>query len=168
MIKKGSREISDSFWQKVEPLVPPPERVEGKEYKRRPGGGRKPISSRQIFEAIIYKLRTGCQWKELPKERFGSPSAIHAYFLHWLREGFFVAFWRAGLAEHEEMEGIAWRWQGKDESLLETPLVQEVDSADKTHKNGKKQQKASASGKPWCPVVPRRNQRKSKRSGIKK
>jgi transposase len=30
-----------------------------------------------VFEAIVYVLRTGYQWKALPKRRFGSASAIH-------------------------------------------------------------------------------------------
>ena len=35
----------------------------------------------KVFEAIVYVLRTGCQWKALPKEVFGSASSIHKYFL---------------------------------------------------------------------------------------
>ena len=40
------------------------------------GGGGKPLGDRQIFAGIVYVLRTGCQWKALPKS-FGSASAIH-------------------------------------------------------------------------------------------
>ena len=72
---------------------------------------------RQVFSAIVYVLRTGCQWKALPKE-FGSASAIHLHFQQWHRAGFFVGLWRAGLAEYDEMEalpgtGKAWtgRWR---------------------------------------------------------
>lgn len=43
---------------------------------RKPGGGRTPRSPRLVFEAIVYVLRTGRQWKGLPRERFGSVSAI--------------------------------------------------------------------------------------------
>lgn len=84
-------EVSDAFWERVEPLVPVPERDPQKSYTRRLGGGRKPIPPRRVFEAIIYLLRTGCQWKALPKERFGSPSAIHTHFMRWMRGGFFIA-----------------------------------------------------------------------------
>jgi len=44
-----------------------------------------------VFEAIVYVLRTGIQWKALPKAQFGSPSSIHKYFLAWKRAGVFVA-----------------------------------------------------------------------------
>jgi transposase len=36
-------------------------------YRRKPGGARKPKAARTVFEAIVYVLRTGCQWKALPK-----------------------------------------------------------------------------------------------------
>jgi transposase len=48
-----------------------------RKYQRKPGGGGKPIEARTVFEAIVYVLRAGCQWKALPEERFGSASAIH-------------------------------------------------------------------------------------------
>ena len=69
----------------------------------------------------MYVLRTGCQWKALPREHFGSASAIHKRFLEWEQAGFFSALWRARLAEHDEMEGIAWRWQSFDGALLKAP-----------------------------------------------
>jgi len=102
-----SWEVSDEFWAKVEPLIPVRERSAKRKYQRRAGGGRKPLRARRVFSAIVYVLRTGCQWKALPKE-FGSTSAIHQHFQRWQRVGFFVALWRSGLAEYDEMEGIAW------------------------------------------------------------
>jgi transposase len=45
------------------------------------------MPARQIFTAIVYVLRTGCQWKALPRE-FGAVSAIHTHFKRWQREGF--------------------------------------------------------------------------------
>jgi transposase len=101
--------VSDVFWASVEPLVPVVTRTDGRQYRRQPGAGRKPIPARQIFSGIVYVLRTGCQWKALPRE-FGSSSAVHAHFQRWQRAGFFLRLWQAGLAEYDEMEGIAWRW----------------------------------------------------------
>jgi len=86
--------------------------------------GRKPIPARQIFSAIVYVLRTGCQWKALPRE-FGSASAVHAHFQRWQRAGFFLCLWQAGLAEYDEMEGIAWRWQSIDGAIHKAPLATE-------------------------------------------
>jgi hypothetical protein len=53
----------------------------------------------------------------LPKDIFGSPSSIHQYFLDWEEAVFFRNLWRAGLAEYDDMEGIAWYWQSIDGAI---------------------------------------------------
>ena len=120
-----SWEVSDAFWQRVKPLIPYPKRDPKKKYKRKPGAGRKPIDYRVVFSAIVYVLRTGIQWKALPKERFGSPSAIHRYFRDWEKQGVFKKLWEAGLTEYHEVLGIQWQWQSVDGSNLKAPLAQE-------------------------------------------
>jgi len=54
MARIQSWEVSDSFWEKVEPLIPPPERDPNKAYERKSGDGRNPIASRKTFEAILF------------------------------------------------------------------------------------------------------------------
>ena len=137
-----SWEVSDSFWSKVEPLIPKVKRDKTKEYQRRKGGGRKPMESRQIFEAIVYVLRTGIQWKALPKE-YGSSSSIHRYFQRWEKEGFFLKLWKKGLAEYDDMEGIAWKWQSI------------------TDREKKWNQASYSRRRTWSPVVDRRNRSES-------
>ena len=102
--------VSDELWAKVGPLVPGRQRPEGRRYRRKPGAGRKPMAARRVFSAIVYVLRTGCQWKALPKE-YGSASAVHQHFQNWQKAGFFLKLWQAGLVEYDGMEGIAWEWQ---------------------------------------------------------
>ena len=90
-----SWEVTDAFWSRVEPLVPARrERDPEKTFVRKPGGGCKPKPARVVFEAIVFVLRTGCQWKALPAERFGSASAVHQRFLEWEKAGFFEVLWR--------------------------------------------------------------------------
>lgn len=155
-----SWEVSDAFWEKVAPLIPQPERNPNKSYKRKAGGGRKPIPPRKILEAILYVLRTGCRWKSLPKDLFGSPSAIHTHFLRWTGAGLFVALWQAGLAECDDMEGIAWSWQSIDEAMVKSPTV--MDSIDSNPTDGGKKwnQTPLAGGRPWGPAVDRRDRGK--------
>jgi transposase len=163
MAKTKSWEVSDAFWKKAEPLIPSPKRDQKKTYKRKPGGGKKPMPSRQIFEAIVYVLRTGCQWKALPKERFGSPSAIHTHFLRWMNEGFFLALWRAGLAEYDEMEGIAWQWQSIDGCMVKAPLAQETVGPNPTDRGKKWNKTPHSNGRSWSPVIDRRHRSKPTR-----
>src|ERR1700691_2831676 len=98
--------VSDALWSKLESLVPKRKRPKGRKYQRKAGAGRKPMPARQVFSAIVYVLRTGCQWKALPKE-YGSASAVHLHFQQWHRRGFFVALWRGGVGGDDEVEGIA-------------------------------------------------------------
>jgi transposase len=157
MARAKSWEVSDAFWERVKPFIPAPERDARRKYRRRPGAGRKPLDSRRVFEGIIYVLRTGCQWKALPKERYGSPSAVHAHFLRWARAGFFERLWRAGLAEYDEMEGIAWKWQSIDGAMVKAPLAQESAGRNPTDRGKKRYQASSVSRRPWRPAVTRRN-----------
>ncbi len=159
MGKVRSWDVSDDFWSRVEPLVPRRERDASKAYKRKPGQGRKPMNPRKVFEGIVFVLRTGCQWKALPKERFGSSSSIHTYFRMWLKEGFFLALWRAGLAEYDEMEGIAWAWQSVDGTMVKAPMGRDAVGPNPTDRGKKWKQTAFAGRRAWGPVVPHRNRR---------
>jgi len=145
--------VSDALWERVEPLIPPPRRARGRVYHRKPGGGRKPLPPRRVFEAIVYVLRTGIQWKALPRAQFGSPSSIHKYFLAWKRAGVFVALWRQGLAEYDEFEGIAWRWQSIDTGSVKAPLAQEAVGPNPTDRGKKGHQAQSPGRRPWNPAV---------------
>ena len=70
-------EISDAFWALIEPLVPTSLRSNGKEYRRKPGGGRKQkYSNRLYFSAIVYVLRTGIQWNALPRH-YSHETEVH-------------------------------------------------------------------------------------------
>lgn len=152
-----SWEVTDEFWQRVEPLIPVRERSADKSYVRKPGAGRPPKPARQVFEAIVFVLRTGCQWKALPKERFGSASAVHKRFLEWEAAGVFEAIWRAGLAEYEQLEGIAWCWQSIDGAMFKAPLAQEAVGRNPTDRGKKGEQTPPAGGRPRRPVVARRD-----------
>jgi len=161
MSKLKSWEVSDAFWERVEPLIPQIKRDPNKTYHRKPGGGRKPMDKRNIFEAIVFVLRTGCQWKSLPKEKFGSASSIHAYFQKWEQTGFFLALWRAGLAEYDEMEGIAWLWQSIDGASVKAPLAKESVGPNPTDRGKKWHQTPFVGRRAWRPAITYRNRSQS-------
>ena len=152
--------VSDKFWEKVEPLIPKVKRDKSKSYQRRKGGGRKPMDSRKIFEAIVYVLRTGIQWKALPRE-YGSSSSIHRYFQKWSAEGFFQKLWKKGLAQYDDLEGIAWKWQSIDASIIKAPTAQESVGANPTDRGKKWNKTPYSCRRTWSPVVNRRNRSKS-------
>jgi transposase len=157
-------EVSDEFWNLAEPLVPASPRVPGKAYKRKEGGGRKAkYSNRLYFAAIVYVLRTGIIWNALPREKFeglGS-AAVHRKFQQWASAGFFQRLWKRGLAEYDEMEGIAWLWEAADGSNIEAPLAQESVGPNPTDR-GKKWDKAKyPRRRKWRPLVTRRHRSQS-------
>jgi transposase len=150
--------VSDELWAKVEPLVPVRQRLKGRSYRRKPGGGRKPLAARAIFSAIVYVLRTGCQWKALPRD-FGSASAVHKHFQQWQQAGFFLKLWSAGLAEYDGMQGIAWEWQSIDGAMGKAPLATECVGPNPTDRGKKWAQAQPAHRRSWRPAVARRQRR---------
>lgn len=109
----GWRDVSDEFWAKVEPLLP--------KHSRTPQGGRPPTPHRTIFNGILYVLRTGCQWKMLPRE-YGSGSTAHEHFQAWARAGTFAKLWKLCLHEYDDLKGIDWERQAIDSATVPAPV----------------------------------------------
>jgi capsular exopolysaccharide synthesis family protein len=90
---------SDELWRQIAALLP-----SSKPKTRR---GRPRIDDRQVMTAILYVLRTGCQWKALPRE-LGAPSTVHDRYTEWRKAGVFDRMRQEGLTKHPELEDIAW------------------------------------------------------------
>ena len=164
-------EISDAFWEAVKPLIPENVRDPKRVYQRIAGGGRKPLDSRKVFEAIVYVLKTGTQWKALPKDIFGSPSSIHAYFKKWEAQGFFSEMWKKGLAEYEEMKGIAWEWTldttRNAKAAMERMSKTEEENGEASTEAGEGSANAekpaeNTHNRIWRPVISRRSREQAK------
>jgi transposase len=166
MGRLASWKVSNEFWERVAPLIPKRQRDPQKQYKNEPGSGRKPLPARQVFEAILYVLRTGIQWKALPKGQFGSASSVHRYFQEWEAAGVFEALWQKGLCEYDEFEGIGWEWQSIDGSMVKAPLARESVGKNPTDrgKNGDQAQRVDRCAR--CPGVDRVKRRQHSRREI--
>jgi transposase len=116
------------------------------------------MDARQIFSGIVYVLRTGCQWKALPRE-YGAASSVHKYFQDWQTAGFFLRIWQAGLAEYDGMQGLAWEWQSIDGAMGKAPLAQECVGPNPTDHGKKRAQTQIAGRRAWGPAVDRRQRR---------
>jgi transposase len=144
--------ISDKFWEEVKSSIPKRKRDPNKTYKYRAGGGRKALEARRVLEGILYCLRTGCQWKAIPRE-YGAASSIHQYFQEWIEAGFFIEIWKKGLEKYDEIKGIAWEWQSLDGSMVKAPIGSEQVGPNPTDR-GKKWDKALlVNGRKRCSAV---------------
>ena len=114
MVRKNGHdyEISDEFWNKIKPLLPlhnPKRSLEDLENMIREYG------------VVFYLLRTGCQWKALPRF-YGATSTVHDRFQEWQRSRFFENMWMAGLLEYDNKNGLEWGWQAIDGAMTKAPL----------------------------------------------
>jgi transposase len=69
-------DLTDAEWALLEPGVPP----------ARPGGRPRSADMREVVNALLYMLNTGCQWRFLPTE-FPPRSTVHGYFRRWQKDG---------------------------------------------------------------------------------
>ena len=65
--------------------------------------GRPAVSFRKILDGILYVLRTGYQWKMLPKE-FGSGSTCHRRFQQWATSKVFQRLWSRLLKVYDTID----------------------------------------------------------------
>ncbi len=79
------------------------------------------IIQRKVIDGIMFVLRTGCQWKMLPKE-YGSGSTCHRRFQEWMQLGIFEKLWTRLLKIYDLKRGIKWSWQSLDSISVKSPL----------------------------------------------
>jgi len=72
-------DLTDEQWALIEPLLPAPR-------TGRKGGRREKHPRRRIVDAILYLVRTGCQWRYLPKD-FPPWPTVYWYFTWWHDDG---------------------------------------------------------------------------------
>lgn len=87
------RELNDRLWERVRPLLPPP--------APRPKGGRPRADDRACFEGIVFVLRNGLRWKDVPPQFPSGPTCWRRH-AEWTGDGVWEGAWRAvldGLAE---------------------------------------------------------------------
>ena len=71
----GRGDLTNEQWERLEPLLP-----------KRKATGRPPKDHRQIINGILWVLRTGAPWRDLP-ERYGSWQTVYSRFYRWQKDG---------------------------------------------------------------------------------
>ena len=91
--------LTDEQWKKIEPLIP--------KAGPRPKGGRPRADDRMVFEGILWILKTGARWKDLP-ERYPHPSTCWRRLRQWYEEDVLKDMWRAFLSELDHEGILEW------------------------------------------------------------
>jgi putative transposase len=100
--------VPDELWEKIEPIL--------KEHDPPKSTGRSRIDQRAALDAIIFRLRTGCQWNLLPKE-FPDDSSVHRTLQRWVELGVLDLIWASLIEECEELKGVDWEGQAADGAM---------------------------------------------------
>jgi putative transposase len=98
-------EVPDGFWERIVPIL----------VRRYPpaGTGRPRADLRLMLDGIIFRMRTGCQWNQMP-ERFGPDSTLHDWFQRFVADGVLEEIWAELVRECDRLGAVCWEWQAAD------------------------------------------------------
>ena len=82
--------LTSAQWQRIEPLLPGPSKK----------GGRPPKSHKLVIEALVWILRTGAPWRDMPSA-YGSWRSIYTRFSRWSDSGVLARLFEALAREHD-------------------------------------------------------------------
>jgi transposase len=92
-------QLSDEQWDLIADMFA--------EYVPTRAGGRPPCPPRACLEGILWILRTGARWKDLPK-CFPSPATCWRRLQEWSESGLFAAMWVRLLLHLDDLKRIDW------------------------------------------------------------
>ncbi len=101
-----SRHLSEAQWALIAPHLPPPKKT-----------GRKRADDRTTLEGILFILRTGCPWSDLPRE-YGSPTTVWRRLRQWEEAGVWERIWRAMLSTLDAQGKLEWAQAFLDGSFV--------------------------------------------------
>jgi putative transposase len=117
--KHYKTDLTDAQWAVIEPLVAP---------GHRPDHWRRVHSLREIVNALLYQLRTGCAWEHLPRD-FPPKGTVYDYFRRWTRTG---TFQRLHDTLRDRVREQAGREVAPSAAILDTQTVKT------THRGGRR------------------------------
>jgi transposase len=74
--------LTEEQWQWIEPLIP-------KTRVRKDRKGRPSTDRRQLVQGMLWILKTGARWQDLPRDRFPPYQTVHRHYQDWVAKGVF-------------------------------------------------------------------------------
>ena len=100
--------VPDELWHNIQPILDqldPPAKT-----------GRPRIDPRAALDGMIYRMRTGCQLNQLPKE-FPDDASVHRTMQRWIEREVFPAIWTSLVEVCDELGGVDFEWQAADGAM---------------------------------------------------
>ena len=111
----ASKLLPDDLWDEIEQLFP--------EYQASSDGGRPPKDARTVLTAILFVLKTGIAWEDLPHEAFAcSYKTCTRRIAEWTRLGIWQQMHELFLAKLRGADVLDWSRVLVDCSLVKAPL----------------------------------------------
>lgn len=101
-------EVNDELWGIIQTIL---DKLDPPAATGRPRTGQ-----REALNGIIYRMRSGCQWNQLPK-KFGDDSSVHRTMQRWIAKGIFKRLWAVLIENCAELGGVDWEWQSADGAM---------------------------------------------------
>jgi transposase len=118
--------LPDSLWEQIEPFLPKDESERNVQY-----AGRKPAEARKVMTGIIFALRTGVPWKDLPATSdFPSGHTCRRRLLEWHELGVWQRLLEELLSELRSHNRLDLRL-----SVVDSSSVRATQGGEKTGKN---------------------------------
>ena len=102
--------VSDDRWAAIQPLLSPE--------PPKPNGGRPRVPDRVALTGILFVLRTGIQWRDVPVEMGCSGKTCWRRLVEWHAAGVWRALHRALLERLQEADRLDW-----SRASLDSPAV---------------------------------------------
>ncbi len=95
--------VDEDLWNLIQPLLPPPRP------RRKRWPGRKPLEDRAVFTGIVFVLKTGIPWEDLPQEMgCGSGMTCWRRLRDWQQVGVWKRIHRVLLERLRAADRIDW------------------------------------------------------------
>jgi transposase len=100
-------ELTDAQWQRLQPLLP----------SQAPRVGRPSLDHRIVINGILWILRTGAPWRDMP-EHYGKWETVSGRFYRWRKDG----LWQHILSSHKQQANLKgqlnWELHHVDGSVI--------------------------------------------------
>jgi transposase len=123
--------VTDALWERLQPLLPPPPR------RRLRFPGRKPLDYRKILTGILFVLKTGIAWDDLPADLgCGCGKTCRHYLRAWHQAGVWRQLHAVLLAELNGAGQIDWERALIDAAFVKAPEGGEDTGPNPTDRGG--------------------------------